>query len=324
MTLKTMKNLLFYFLSIITLSFSCTNTQSGKNNKPETDPIAETIDIVTEKLKAEQITDTEEITKEEIEEKQTTETISTEVQEPKKEQLELVKIKYNNTINGYKVTVNWYPQIASCKSIEDIGSVAGRGEMLFSHSSGAEFEVVHNEFYLIDLIVYNEKNGKPILPTEREFAIDYTSYIDSTNTINTNLPFIFYDTNFDGKDELVLIHPCCAQRFRDHLSVYAINNDHTLAEPAHQITDKPPYRSFDSGTKFNKQEETVTIDLSGGATSYERRIFKYNENKDRLELIKIKGTDSGDDYLFEKPFGAAKDSLMYLIEKSNNYWSLFD
>lgn len=323
-----MKNPLFCFLLITALSFSCTTSQSGEDIETKAEQVVEATDITLEGAEEEQKVDIEETTNQEEEEemedevelgeKQNPETAQ-EAQESEKKQLESLQIKYNNRINGYKVTVKWYPQIAHCK-----GSMVGRGEMLFTHTSGAQFEVIHNEFYLIDLIPYNERNGEPILPTEREFAIDYSHYVDTANTIKTDLPFIFYDTNFNGKDELVLIHPCCAQRFRDHLSVYAINNDHTLANPAHQITDKPPYLSFDSGTKFNKQEKTVIIDLSGGAASYERRIFKYNKSIDKLELVKIKGTDFGDDYLFEKPFGAAKDSLMSLIADSDNYQSLFD
>ena len=232
-------------------------------------------------------------------------------------QLDSVQIEYANTINNYKVSVEWYPKTAACGHGN---SVRGKGKMLFTHTTGSQFEVVHDNFYLIDLIPYNKKNGEPILSSQREFIIEYIPYIDTTMFINTDLPFLFYDTNFDGKKELVLIHPCFAQRFRDYLAVYAINDQYTLVDSTHQITDKYPYRSFDSYSKFNKQDKTVTLHLSGGAATYEERIYKRNKKIDKLQLERVHGADGDSTYIFQRPFGMSVEALMSIIGEHDNYF----
>lgn len=294
-TIIKSEKLILYFFAFIALFISCTNTK--KREEPPLEVAQATRANVEHDSEDESTQDAAIVP-------------ATKANKP-----DSVQIHYTNTINNYKVSVAWYPEGTTCGS-----SVRGKGILLFTHTTGAQFEVTHNNFYLKDVLPLNEKTGELLLSSQKDFTIDYTPYTDTTQFINSDLPFLFYDTNFDGKKELVLIHPCLAQRFRDYLAVYAINDQYTLVDSAHQITGQRPYRSFDSYSKFNKQDKTVTLHLSGGASTYEERIYKRNKIKNQLQLERVEGADMDSTYVFQRPFDMSEEALMTKIGDHINYF----
>lgn len=295
MTLKTRKIILICFLAIVTLSLFSTNTKTDSHHKSE-------VQQIVEKEEKEPKEQKEEKTKVEKEGKE-------------KKELEMYRVNYNNIINDYKITVDWYPRIGGSKN-----SVLGKGEILFTHTSGVQFKIIHKSFYLIDIIPFNWENGKPYLPSEKEITLDYIQYADTSEFIQTDLPFLFYDINFDGKDELVLIHPGAAQRNRDYLAVYFINDQHTVENPPNSDTNLGSDYAFDSYTKFNKEKKTVTVFDSGGATIFEERIYKNNKTTNRLEVEEVNGSNGFFTYNLKKPFSIPQDSIELLFKTDTGYW----
>lgn len=233
-----------------------------------------------------------------------------------KKELKMFSVKYNNIINDYKVTVDWYPHTAATKD-----SSLGKGEIHFTHSSGSEFKITHRNFYLVDIFFpFNEKTGELYLPAAKEITQDYIQYVDTSEFIETDLPFLFYDINFDGKDELILVHPNAAQRSRDYFAIYSINNDHIVENLPDESANLLSDYTFDSYTKFNKKHKTVTVFDSGGAAIYEERIYKNNKSNNRLELEEVKGADGAFSYNLKKPFGISQDSIESLFKHTVSYW----
>lgn len=295
MTLKTSKIILICFLATVVLSLFSTNTKTDSQHKSE----------------VQQVVEKERKKPEEQKEKET----KIEKEGKGKKGLEMYRVNYNNRINDYKITVDWYPHTGASKN-----SVLGKGEIHFSHSSGAQFKITHKNFYLIDIIPFNWETGKLCLPSEKEITLDYIQYADTSEFIQTDLPFLFYDINFDGKDELVLIHPGAAQRNRDYLAVYFINDKHIVENLPNSDTNHGSDYAFDSYTKFNKMKKTVTMFDSGGATIYEERIYKNNKNTNRLEMEEVNGSEGVFTYNLKKPFSIPQDSIDLLFTTETDYW----
>ena len=149
-TIKLGKTILCFF-TLIALFSSCTNTKTNEEQKIE---VAQTAQSNVAHISAdESVTDAAlaQTNNADVADESDAETALDEATEQPSEvkQLEPVQIKYANTINNYKVSVTWYPEIATCGS-----SIRGKGNMLFTHTTGAQFEVVHDNFYLIFVQVF--------------------------------------------------------------------------------------------------------------------------------------------------------------------------
>lgn len=132
------------------------------------------------------------------------------------EELDGIQLQYTNTINNYNVHVDWYPQ-----TDERQGAKKGKGIIHFHHPSGTYFSIEHNNFYLSNAVPIKFENNLLVFPIQSTIDIDYTPYPENESFIKTDLPFIFYDTNFDGDKEIVLIHRSDDKHTEDSLSVFA-------------------------------------------------------------------------------------------------------
>lgn len=191
-------------------------------------------------------------------------------------------LEYKNLINNYKVTVIWIPEEVGCKYVEGVADIK------FVHITGSSFIIRHN-FFFSDVLTFDTSNGKAIIPKQKNFKVDYPKEVGS-KFIRSDVPFYFHDMNFDKTKELVLLNLCKAQRFRDSLAVFALNNKFSLVDSIRQITHKEPYCYFDSMTDFNDRSKTVTVSFSGAADVYEERTFKYIHGT-TLKLIRVKGVE---------------------------------
>lgn len=200
-----------------------------------------------------------------------------------------LNIIYKNKIEGFSVSVNWVPREANCSS------VYGEADITFKHAAEKSFTLKH-KFFSSSICGFDSTNGSAILPKQRLFNINYP--INSENEfIRSDVPFYFADVNFDGKKELILVSPCEDQRFRDSLSVFALNDNFGLVDSTKQITHQEPYNLFDSQTKFFKKSKTLIVSISGAVHIYEERTYKANKNG--LNLIKVEGVEYDSVYCYK-------------------------
>lgn len=90
--------------------------------------------------------------------------------------------------------------------------------------------------------------------------------------------FGFYDVDFDGKDELfVRNNSYLGQKFRALYSFYTCPEMKPILEEHCEI---------DSGWRFDKLNKRIISDLTCGIGCNTYSIWKWNENKDSLILIK--------------------------------------
>lgn len=230
-----------------------------------------------------------------------------------------IQLLYINPINNYKVHVDWYPQTDARQ-----GAVKGKGIIHFHHPCGTYFSIEHNNFYLSNAVPIKFENNLLILPTQRTINIDYTPYPENDLFIKTDLPFIFYDTNFDGDKEIVLIHRSNNKQTEDSLTVFATNAYINTSSPSHQITDKKPYCNMNSNTEFNRQEKTVTLQYAKNGIT-EKRIYKRNPKENELQFEMVEGKYKEFVYAFDNFWGEglADSYLDQFHEEINNGVDLY-
>ena len=100
-----------------------------------------------------------------------------------------------------------------------------------------------------------------------------------------DVPFFFYDVNFDGKKELMLTEFGNGQRFVSSFKVFLLDNGE-LIDDYFQITNIEPFRSFDAFTKINNHTKEFILYLSSGARSSGFHTYELDD-KGILKLVKI-------------------------------------
>lgn len=110
-------------------------------------------------------------------------------------------LRYSQPINGYKVTANVFP-LDDCM----------RMELIVSKDS-ILYQTIHSSMAMDASIIEKLKEGQMNV-------VDYQIVSDTIYCTNVlgykfkNNPFVFYDINFDGKDELIVQAYGCGQRGR--------------------------------------------------------------------------------------------------------------
>lgn len=179
-----------------------------------------------------------------------------------------VTLKYDRPIGGYKVTAIWQPFEASCET--------GRIVVTFRHiTTGAEFQYINNEkfsSYHTDCIIRSDgfegwKNGD-------SYTIEYTSPDAMQNVrlpLDGYLPFQFYDVDFDGAEELLVLD-WGGSKFGD-FCVYEI------VGKGLRTKSYPPFDSFNGYTQFDKDKQTIRQCIIDGAWSEAAVTYRKRPSK---------------------------------------------
>jgi len=197
-----------------------------------------------------------------------------------------VHVQFTDVIEEkYTVDVHWYPDEMLAPRLT--GSAVIRFILEPEYNS---FSVLTNYFHLpIDLYPSSSDRKRKIKFKYSELA--KSSLIDELE--DGTQPFFFEDVDFDGYKELVVAEPMNAQRHGTAYKVYNLRKDGSIFIDLYDITNVEPYKSFDSFTTFDKENETITIFGSGGACTVSIDTYKksgdiaYDHSRE-VEFIPIK------------------------------------
>lgn len=114
---------------------------------------------------------------------------------------------------------------------------------------------------------------------------DYHEYNEEGYNQPIYTPFFFRDLDFDGHDELVIVHYTMAVKYHDEFDVYRIVDGQPI------LLDYPPFRGEDDGihnyrmtdyTEFDKKTKTATSVYPEGEMMYDGRIvYGVAKNKEQ-------------------------------------------
>ena len=97
-----------------------------------------------------------------------------------------------------------------------------------------------------------------------------------------DVPFLFYDLDFDGNKELIVVLRGAGQRSSDIFKVYALR-DGNLVDKQKQITDIEPYIEIDGLLTIDIQNKTINIHGSNGTCNNHDRVYKFNPSSNNTK-----------------------------------------
>ena len=198
----------------------------------------------------------------------------------------LVHVQFTDVIEEkYTVDVYWYPDEMLAPRLT--GSAVIRFSLEPEYNS---FSVLTNYFHL-PVVLYPSSSDRKRNIKFKYSELAKSSLIDELE--DGTQPFFFEDVDFDGYKELVVAEPMNAQRHGTAYKVYNLRKDGSIFIDLYDITNVEPYKSFDSFTTFDKENETITIFGSGGACTVSIDTYKksgdttYDQSRE-VEFIPIK------------------------------------
>lgn len=168
-------------------------------------------------------------------------------------------IIYRKPINGYKV------KALAKLAVSDVDIIAA--DITFT-KEGKSF-TLHTECYGDTVFCKGRLDYKfenPVLFKKfryKTIEADYYEYKEDGELMPMYTPFFFRDLDFDGVEELVIVHYSMAVRFHDGYDVYRIVD----GEPV--LIDYPPYRHKDDVRmtdypEFNYKNKTISCPYPEG------------------------------------------------------------
>lgn len=176
-------------------------------------------------------------------------------------------VKYSNDINDYSVTLE-------CIKNTPLNDGTWRANIYFKHKSGYLFTLIDSCYNAYAL----PESGVTFLSNDTTIIINYPASLNA-DTLRHDVPFFFSDVNYDEKKELIINVHGCGQRFRDMFQVFALDKSGNLLPHYKQITYQKPFVDFDSFTHFDKRNNSVTNNFSGGAGDGQNETFNINVRK---------------------------------------------
>tara|TARA_B110000285_G_C14914832_1_gene509696 strand:+ start:82 stop:873 length:792 start_codon:yes stop_codon:yes gene_type:complete len=206
----------------------------------------------------------------------------------KKENLEndIIRISYNQIINGYQVNVIWKPNALR------YDMVVGPAILEFKNNK-SQFTLTNNYFALptrlIDLKTKDNSitgiNTNEVSIDYKEPNIQYSTFLDQSLP---NVPFVFLDLNFDGKKELLVTKFEQGQRTTNEYDAYGYNYFGDIF----QITEEP-YNQIDGFTILDKDNKELILYGSNGICHETYHTYSLINN--RFDLTKIVRMERDDD-----------------------------
>jgi len=119
---------------------------------------------------------------------------------------------------------------------------------------------------------------------------DYHVTIDNNRSMPYYTPFFFKDMDFDGKEELVIVHYSWGVRFHDGYDIYRI----VEGEPF--LIDYPPYNDnvkfwgfgMTDYPEFDYKKKTISCPSPEGEMTYGKRII-YGVSKKKKDIVVVNG-----------------------------------
>ena len=119
---------------------------------------------------------------------------------------------------------------------------------------------------------------------------DYHMYKDEDRLMPMYTPFFFMDLDFDGKEELVIVHKSMAVRYHDGYDVYRI------VEGRPVLIDYPPYNDNKDGwgfgmtdyPEFDFKKKTISCPYPEGELKWAGRTI-YGVSKKHKDTVGVNG-----------------------------------
>lgn len=192
-----------------------------------------------------------------------------------------VHVQYSGEIQGLKVEVLWIPNESAH------GFVKGPAIMMFTdEKNGSRSTVVNNSFGLKNERIEElgiEWADEPYFDVKSlrntELVLDYSNpdIKEGAYEFGTDEEaFFFYDINFDGRQDLLLVEAGAGQRGHSSYKAYEFLKDRDfrlLKDTLYQITNKKPFVDLDEATTVDKDRKTISIHTSAGAADSFNEIY---------------------------------------------------
>lgn len=198
---------------------------------------------------------------------------------------------YGDKINGYDVKVMILPAHRTWRG-------TCRAILNFSNEEGT-YKIVDDGW--MDDICYDEDEEVRLMPDNSVIDLSYNPPLVPkreafTMDIFANLPFVFYDIDFDGKKELIINLAHQGQRWKNAYEVVQMEPDRLYS-----IYRKPPFTDLDDMTIIDPVNKTITINLYEGHGEEWHTVYSIREDDSSLFPIVTK------EYTDDMCFGGIDD-----------------
>lgn len=177
----------------------------------------------------------------------------------------LVRIRYTNTINGYRVSVLWQPD-----NVGFMGQIIGKAIINF-RKGNRSFSMVHSHFFIGGELgnAKGLRDEEPLwLDWSSLYEIEYPTPAQSSGiTLHNDLPFFFTD---NGR-MLVLTMWDQGQRHTNAYRFYKASDWGVNQDDLYESTYEKPFVDIDDLTKFDGNR--ITLHTSGGAYHWVEEIY---------------------------------------------------
>lgn len=224
---------------------------------------------------------------------------------------EVVELKYNKPVHGLSVRVLWMPKEFRNQHVLGPAIIE-----LTNLEHGTSSTVVNNHFGIkadrlegsIDKVQAEEEGGHVVNILKKDIGLQYADPKIAEEEYNFGTdeePFFFYDINFDGRDDFILVEMYNAQRGGHSYKAYDLADSQdiwVLEDDYLQITNKEPYRLLDYSTTVDRQKKTIAIHVSAGAVySYQDIYAITTDGFTKTSTEYPEALPNASDYFHEKP-----------------------
>ena len=194
-------------------------------------------------------------------------------------------VVYRQLVNGYKVKAVVKPGVSDVPVMKANISFEKNGNVFTLPTS-----CFGDTLFCKGRMDYESENPKIFKKYRNETIVaDYHINIEEGHLMPMYTPFFFMDLDFDGVDELVIVHHSMAVRFHDGYDVYRIVEGKPI------LIDYPPYKTDDNFgmtdyPEFDYKKKTISCPYpeGPGGLSYEGRII-YGISKTQKDTVVVNG-----------------------------------
>lgn len=197
-----------------------------------------------------------------------------------------VYFRFDTIINEVEVSGILYPKYNEGYGWEGHES----GVRMFFHSRQTDIEYIWTNMnykpYFMSINVANIicdkhfngfKNGDAYI-----FRYDTTTCEYSYNSLLPYAEYQFYDADFDGEDELILGSYVGGPHGSPSFEIYDITDSELVLK---KVTNEDEHFSFDTSTKFDLENKTITNTLYCGACDYWGEYDYKTDEKGNIYLL---------------------------------------